>query len=565
SAGLVFDKDVEGRFFVRTPAGILIAELYKPQGRIMELGLPPGRYAIRVEQEKSLASASIELSEGQRHTLTAGDLQPLSKDLALQREKGGETGAATATLIDNDSTRGFGMSMSDQVDLNMRAGMDRSYSLSLGLLLNRQKGPYHGLQLSFFFNQADALWGGQIDLFGNLVRGPLDGFQLSVLGNLALDSVHGLQLTPLVNVAKGSVTGGQGASVLNIAAGPVQGGQGAGLLNVSGDSVSGGQGAGILNIAAGPVKGGQGAGIVNAAAGPLKGGQGAGVLNVVAGDVKGGQGAGVLNAAWGSVRGGQGAGVTNLAWGPVHGAQVAGVLNVAKGVEGAQVAGVLNASAGTRGAQVAGVANLAVGDVKGAQTAGVMNAARDVKGAQVAAVFNAARDVNGSQIGLVNVSHDIRNGIPFGLINYSHTGLHSVNIWSDELGFQHVGLLSGSRNFYTYLSAGDEVLTSGHALALGAGMGVQVPFGPWFGAADLGVTDIHYDYDFDGHGPELYNLTLTAGRQLFPYVSVFAGLSWNVFWTQGDGLSLPIGGYQNKWADDVYVWPGLRLGLRLGR
>jgi hypothetical protein len=309
--------------------------------------------------------------------------------------------------IDNDSTRGFIMSMDDPAEMDLRAGMDRGYSWSLSLLLNRQKRPYHGLQLSLCCNHAEALWGGQIGLLGNSVRGPLDGFQFSAAGNLVRDSVRGLQMAPIANLAAGNVDGGQGAGVLNLA--------------------------------------------------------------------------------------------------------------------------------------------------------------RNVKGAQVAAVFNAARNVDGCQVGLVNVSHDIRNGIPFGLINYSHTGLHSVNVWTDELGFQHVGLLSGSRNFYTYLSAGDEVLTSGRALALGAGMGAQLPFGPWFGAADIGVTDIHYNYDFDGNGPELYKLTLTGGRQLFPYVSVFAGLSFSVFWNQGDGLSFPIGRYQNKWADDVYVWPGVRLGLRLGR
>ncbi len=348
----------------------------------------------------------------------AGFLWPLSGWAAASKpaaeHPAPEKGANAAKPVDNDSTRGFIMEMNDNANVDLRAGMDRRYSLSPGLLLNRQRRPYHGLQLSLCFNHAAALWGGQIDLLGNSVRGPLDGFQFSAIGNLAGDSAHGIQMAPVMNIANGTLKGGQ-------------------------------------------------------------------------------------------------------------------------------------------------------------VTAG-MNAARDVQGAQLAAILNTARDVDGCQIGLVNLSRDIRNGIPFGLVNYSHTGLHSLNLWTDESGFQHVGLLSGSRNFYTYLSAGGDWAASGRALALGAGMGGQIPLGPWFGAADLGVTAIRYDYDFQrnvpdfyGKAPELYKLTLTAGRKLVPYVSAYAGLSMNVFWDQNDGLSFPIGHYQNKWADDVYAWPGLSLGLRLGR
>ncbi|HKP94146.1 MAG TPA: caspase family protein [Fibrobacteria bacterium] len=480
TAGLVLDKQLEGRFFVRTPSGQLIAELYKPQGRLVELGLPPGTYSIRIEQAKALASASIALSEGKR-TLAAADFQPFSKDLAWQRGKGG---IGVPRGADTDSGRGFGMEINDHVDLGFRGGMDRRYTLSLGFLLNRQPQPFHGLQLALFFTHAATLWGGQISVFGNSVGGPMEGFQISAIGNVATDSTHGLQLAPITNIAKGSVTGGQGAAVLNVA---------------------------------------------------------------------------------GALRGGQGAGVGNVAWGFVNGGQAAAVFNAAKGVQGGQVAAVANVSLGNvKGGQVSAVLN-AARDVKGGQVTAVANAARDVEGAQVAAVLNAARDVNGSQVGLVNISHDIRNGIPFGLINYSHTGLHSANLWADELGFQHVELLSGSRTFYTYLSAGDRVVASGKALALGAGLGVQVPRGRWFGAADLGVTDFHFNYDFDGNGPALYRLRLRAGRELIPFVSVFGGLSGNVFWDRGDGTAFPAGEYQAKLASDVYAWPGFYLGLRLGR
>jgi hypothetical protein len=180
-------------------------------------------------------------------------------------------------------------------------------------------------------------------------------------------------------------------------------------------------------------------------------------------------------------------------------------------------------------------------------------------------VLNAAHDVDGCQVGLINISRDIRNGIPFGLINYSRTGLHSANVWMDELGFQHFTLLSGSRNFYTYLSAGEKLTVDRNVLILGAGMGVQVPVGSGFAAADMGVYDLHDNLDFDGPGPELYRLRLQAGRNVLRFLSVFGGLSLNAFWHQGnDAKAFPVGGYESKLADEVYGWPGLIAGIRIG-
>jgi hypothetical protein len=554
SAGLVLDKDLEGRFFVRTPNGRLIAELYKPHGRSVELGLPAGDYSVRVERPKTLFAADVALAEGAHRSLGAADFKALSRESVAQREKGGEA--------DSVSGGGVAMEISDQVDLDMHAGMDRNYTLSLGILLNRQPKPFHGLQLALFFNHAAALWGGQLSVLGNSVGGPMDGFQASAIGNIVLDSVQGLQLAPILNVSKGAVAGGQGTAVLNIS-GNVTGGQGAGVASLAFGDVAGGQGSAVLNVSK-ALRGGQGSGVANIAWGPVDGGQGAGVANIARGRVHGGQGAGVLNLSAG-VKGAQAAGVANISAGDIDGAQVSAVLNAGGSVRGAQVTAVGNLAFGdVRGAQVSAVLNGA-GDVKGAQVTAVANAARDVRGAQVSAVANVARDVDGCQVGLVNISRDIRNGIPFGLVNYSHTGLHNANAWADELGFQHVALLSGSRDFYTYFSVGDKLLSSEKALALGAGMGVQVPRGPWYYAGDLSVTDIHYDYDFDGGGPELYRLRLVAGRNLLPLLSVFGGVSGNVFWDQGDGVSFPAGEYQAKLASDAYAWPGLFAGLRFGK
>jgi hypothetical protein len=536
SAGLVLGKDLEGRFFIRNPQGDLVAELFKPRNRQMELGLPPGAYSIRLERPRTLDTASVLLSEGGRETLGSDRFQRVIREATVMRggsredtssggggPAGSSADAAFPATASGDSAKkaaaGFGFEFNDQLDL--RSGMDPRYSLSVGLLLNRQQRPFHGLQLALFFNHASqTLWGGQVAAFGNS----------------AMDSIQGGQAAAFYNVAGGGIQGIQGGAILNVAKG-VTGGQGSAIANINAGDLAGGQGSAGFNFARN-VKGGQGAAIANFAFGSVRGGQGAAVINV-AGGVKGGQGAAVVNIAGDSVRGGQGAGVLNIAAGPVHGGQGAGVLNVARGVQGGQAAGVMNLSFG------------------------------DVKGAQVSAVFNAARDVDGCQIGLINFSHDIKNGIPFGLINYSHTGLHSANLWVDELGFQQITLLSGGRSFYTWFSAGEKLAVERNVLILGAGFGLQrrlqVLGGQGFASAELGVFDLHDDLDFDGPGPELYNLRLQAGRALLPGVSVFGGLSLNAFWHQGsDATAFPMGGYQMKIADEVFAWPGFLLGLRLG-
>ena len=545
SAGLVLGKDLEGRFYIRNPKGELVAELYKPRNRSMELGLPPGAYSIRLEQPKSLDTASVTLTEGGRETLALSRFQRMPREATAFRGGGsGETeadsgaalaagagavGSASAASPYSSRAPAFGFEYNDQVDL--RAGMDPKHKLSVGLILNRQQRPFHGLQLAFFFNHASmTLWGGQ----------------LSVFGNMGMDSIQGGQVATFFNLAAGGIQGFQGSSILNVAHG-----------------VTGGQGSAVANISSGDVKGGQGAAVFNAAR-KVRGGQGAAVANFAFGSVHGGQGSAVLNVA-GAVHGGQGAAVANIATGKLTGGQGAAVMNVARGVKGGQAAAVLNVSLGSvEGAQVSAVLN-AAGDVRGAQTTAVVNAARDVKGTQVSAILNAARDVDGFQIGLVNISRDIRNGVPIGLVNYSQTGLHSANVWLDELGFQHFTLLSGSRTFYTYFSAGEKLAVERNVLILGAGIGLQKAMGKGYAAADMGVYDLHDNLDFDGPGPELYRLRLQAGRNLLPYVSVFGGLSLNAFWHQGsDAKAFPMGGYQLKVADEVFSWPGLIAGLRIG-
>lgn len=76
SSRLVFGDDYDGRFVVLGPNRQLVAELYKPAGRRVELGLEPGSYGVYFEQEKQLLTASVTLVDGQQQELVRASLKP---------------------------------------------------------------------------------------------------------------------------------------------------------------------------------------------------------------------------------------------------------------------------------------------------------------------------------------------------------------------------------------------------------------------------------------------------------------------------------------------------------
>jgi hypothetical protein len=76
SSRLVLGDDYEGRFIVLGPNRQLVAELYKPAGRRVELGLEPGSYGVYFEQEKQLFTASVTLADGQQQELVRTELKP---------------------------------------------------------------------------------------------------------------------------------------------------------------------------------------------------------------------------------------------------------------------------------------------------------------------------------------------------------------------------------------------------------------------------------------------------------------------------------------------------------
>ena len=342
SAGLVLAEELDGRFFIRNAERQLVAELYKPAGRSIELGLEPGMYAIRLEIEPKLLISEVVLNEGERLALGRQGFVEEGREITLLRGGGGEL---PKVGLEFDDVWG-------------RAGSKGHYTISLALLGNHQKQDFNGLQAAWLLTRADARAGSQLAWIGNIGHGDLNGVQVAGVGNYAA----------------GGVDVGQFAGVGNYAAGSMDLGQFAGVGNYAAGSMGLGQFAGVANLSRG-------------VGSELGLGQFAGVVNIAEGRIGLGQFAGAVNIAGGEVGGMQVAGAVNIAGRKVDGMQVAGVVNVAQAVDGAQFAGTVNIAQRVDGLQ-----------------AGLVNIAENVDGVQLGLV-NISREIDGVPIGLFNYSH----------------------------------------------------------------------------------------------------------------------------------------------------------------
>ena len=85
SAGLILAEALQGRFFIRNANRQLIAELFKPAGRRVELGLEPGAYRVHMAREIQSATTSVELAMGQREILDEGHFEIIAREHTTMR------------------------------------------------------------------------------------------------------------------------------------------------------------------------------------------------------------------------------------------------------------------------------------------------------------------------------------------------------------------------------------------------------------------------------------------------------------------------------------------------
>jgi len=74
TSGLILEKKIAGKVYIRNSDNILIAELQKPYGREMEVALPEGKYNLLNQLDNGILESEIRVSPGERYLLAQNDM-----------------------------------------------------------------------------------------------------------------------------------------------------------------------------------------------------------------------------------------------------------------------------------------------------------------------------------------------------------------------------------------------------------------------------------------------------------------------------------------------------------
>jgi len=88
TASLVLAEDLDGRMFIRNAARQLVAELHKPVGRVVEIGIEAGAYEVRIERDKASYATRANAVQGARVPLALR--QFASVPVEQTRARGGD-------------------------------------------------------------------------------------------------------------------------------------------------------------------------------------------------------------------------------------------------------------------------------------------------------------------------------------------------------------------------------------------------------------------------------------------------------------------------------------------
>jgi hypothetical protein len=289
AAGLSLGEDVSGRIYVRDDRGALVVELEKPYGKRMELGLPPGTYALSYMDRDMRYQATASVYRGGRAEIYSADFKRSSTVAAVARgaapEAGpepesipgvqagaevapppaaapGAEGAAAAEAAAEPAA------YEGRVTIEGSGGKKVSFPISFSAFFAPD------LSKGVFSSEKDKVVG--LNAFVGMTRN-LRGVELSTLFNAASGDVSGLQFSALANAAKGRAAGAQISGIANIALGGGGGAQVGALLSLAKGDYYGAQVA-AANVATGRMVGAQG-GVFNYAS--YMGGPQLGLVNVL--------------------------------------------------------------------------------------------------------------------------------------------------------------------------------------------------------------------------------------------------------------------------------------------
>jgi hypothetical protein len=256
SSGLVLTPELGGRITVREANGALVAELRKPAGNTIELGLEPGAYVVAMDSGTTVFQANVALTAGKHTPLAAASFHPAGpRETTVARgdepapaldapATGEPVVTATATPPPASEPTSFKLILFPRAS-DAQADV---HGFSFGFVADRSRR-VHGFQLALGWAQTDQdLVALQLAVGGNLVQGKFEGAQIAAGINIVRGTGRGLQLVGGGNVVDGSYEGAQIAGGINTVSTRMKGLQMAGGANWVGEG-RGLQMAGGVNLA----------------------------------------------------------------------------------------------------------------------------------------------------------------------------------------------------------------------------------------------------------------------------------------------------------------------------
>ena len=502
TASLVLDELLDGRALIRDNDGDLVAELLKPEGRAIELGLGAGQYQVTltVPGSDSYAVADVTLTAGASTLLDERDLVWFDAELAVAR---GDGDPPQAAVLNAPEVRRLGPRLEIVPGVPGAHGRD---TLLIGLAGARSD------QLEGFAGAMAAI----------VVTGPSNGIS-AAMGFVSSAALDGAQLSMGANVAGGDARGLQGTMGLNVSGGMrgVQSSMGA-------------------NIARGDVVGLQFTLGYNHATDDLKGAQASLGVNVAQGTAEGLQGTLGVNVAK-----------------ELKGVQASLGANVAQKVEGTQLSVGANVAGDVDGAQVA---HVNVGhDVDGAQV-GFVNVAHDVKGTQIG-LINVANDIDGLAVGLLTFEKQGRHDL---LFYASESDLANVDFKLGGDHLYTVMALGAQPNRHAYVGlgyGGHANLSQALWLDLDAMWQSYVPLKTT--TQIFQGQEVEFLGPFDRPPTQVVRTRATLGLQIAKQLAAFGGVSMAVrLPLSRPQLDIMPGLYPNQPDREVIGWPGLFAGVQ---
>lgn len=235
-AGLVLTPELSGRISVRQAGGALVAELRKPAGNTIELGLDPGEYLVVMEGSKNLLEAHLTLGHGQHTQLALVAFAP-GAPLEVATARGDQPEADAAIAVPGGAATPGPPHELTSIKLGFfPRGADARTDVdgfSFGFVADRAAS-LHGFQLTLAYAQVDEwLWGTQLSVGANLDLGDLHGMQAAVGANIVRGDARGAQFASGANVVTGQMRGFQAAASVNVVATEMHGLQAAAGVNLA--------------------------------------------------------------------------------------------------------------------------------------------------------------------------------------------------------------------------------------------------------------------------------------------------------------------------------------------